>query len=95
MIDLLSNKYSMDELKKHIYEVNLWDILKTQKVDELFAVNYILSPKYQLSESEKTIDVQVVIYYQPHIKKEKLFFYLKNINLEEEDPDCIKFDEYI
>ena len=95
MLDLYKKKYSMDEIKIHIYDVNLWDILKTQVIDEEFAIKYILNPKYQLSESEKMIDVQVVMYHQPHIKKKKLLFYLKNFNVEEEEKNGIKFDEYI
>ena len=45
----------MEEIKKYIYQVNLWDILKTQKINEKFAIKYILNPKYQLTESEKMI----------------------------------------
>lgn len=95
MIDLKKNKYTMDVLIKNIYQVNLWDIIQTQVINEFFTVKYILNPKYQLSESEKCINVDMVMYYQPHLKKEKLFFYLKTICLDEEEEGDIKFDEYI
>lgn len=93
MLDLYKKKYSMEEMKKHIYDINLWDILKTQVIDEVFAIKYILNHRYQLSESEKMIDVQVVMLHQPHLKKKKLFFYLKNMDLND-DTDDIKFDDY-
>jgi len=92
-MDLQKNKYSMDEIKKQIYNVNLWDILRTQKIDEAFAVKYILNSIYQLTESEKTIDVNIVLFLQPHLKKKKLFEYLKTMNVEDDETD-IKFDEY-
>lgn len=92
-MNLQKNKYSMEDLKKHIYEVNLWDILKTQKIDEPFAVKYILNPNYQLTESEKKIDVNTIIFLQPHLKKKKLFHYLKTMNIDNDETD-IKFDDY-
>lgn len=95
MIDLKKNKYTMDVLIKNIYQVNLWDIIQTQVINEYFTVKYILNPKYQLSESEKCINVNMVMYYQPQLKKETLFFYLKTICLDEEEEGDIKFDEYI
>jgi hypothetical protein len=94
MIDLYNKKYLMTTLKKHIYEVNLWDILKTQKINEKFVILYILNPNFQLSESEKTIDVNSVIYYQPHLNKSNLFYYLKTIDFNNVEDD-INFDEYI
>ena len=93
MLDLNNKKYTMDEIKTNIYSVNLWDVLKTQKIDEKFAIKYILNPKYQLTESEKNIDIQDIIYQQPQLNKKKLFFYLKTINFN--DDDSVKnFDEY-
>jgi len=90
---LNNKKYTMDEIKTNIYSVNLWDVLKTQKIDEKFAIKYILNPKYQLTESEKNIDIQDIIYQQPQLNKKKLFFYLKTINFN--DDDSVKnFDEY-
>ena len=72
MLDLKNNQYDRETLKKHIYELNLWDILRTQKIDVTFAVRYILNPKYQLTDSEQTIDVKDVLFFQTHIDKRSL-----------------------
>ena len=37
----------------NIHKFNLWDILKTQKIDATFAVKYILFSRYVKTESEK------------------------------------------
>ena len=71
-LDLKNNQYDRETLKKHIYELNLWDILKTQKIDVSFAVRYILNTKYQLTDSEQSIDMKDVLFFQPHIDKRKL-----------------------
>jgi hypothetical protein len=94
MLDLNNKLYSMDTLKKHIYEVNLWDIIRKQKINEEFAVKYILNPRYHLTESEQCIHVNDVLFFQPQLKKEKIFFYLKKINFEDSD-SVDKFDIYI
>ena len=67
VLDLNNQQYDRERLKKHIYEVSLWDILKTQTIDVTFAVRYILNPKYQLTASEQCIDVKDVLFFQPHI----------------------------
>ena len=94
MIDLIHNQYSMDILKKHIYEVNLWDIIKKQKINEEFVVKYILNPRYQLTESEKCINIEDVLFFQPGLKREKICFYLKKIDFKDDD-SVDKFDTYI
>ena len=71
-LDLENNQYDRETLKKHIYELNLWDILKTQKIDVTFAVRYILNPKYQLSSSEQLIGIKDILFFQPHIDKKSL-----------------------
>jgi len=68
----LKHKHSRDILKKHIYELHLIDILKTQILDVKFIINYILNKNYQLTESEKLINIDMVLYYQPHINEEEL-----------------------
>ena len=93
MLDLYSKQYTMEEIKKYIYQVNLWDIIKTQKINEKFAIKYILNPKYQFTESEKMIGFQDIIYQQPHLNTKKLFFYLETINFNDDD-SVKKFDEY-
>jgi len=94
MIDLDTKHYSMDILKKHIYEVSLWDIIKKQKINEKFAVKYILNPRYQLTESEKCINIDNIIFFQPNLNREKILFYLKTINFDDDD-SVDKFDTYI
>ena len=93
MINLNKYQYSIEILKKHIYEVNLWDILKTQKINEEFAVKYILNPRYQISPSEENIDIGDILFFQPHLIRKKLFFYLKNINYQDDD-SIDNFDVY-
>ena len=72
MIDLYNNKYDRQTLKDNIYAVKLIDILKTQIIDVTFAVRYILNKNYQFSEEDEKIDVQTVLFYQPHITKNSL-----------------------
>jgi len=85
-IDLKNNQYDRETLKKHIYEVNLWEILKTQKIDVTFAVRYILNPNYQLTESEQCITEKDVLFFQPHINKRVLS---KEILLYDADDDSV------
>ena len=83
---LKKKQYDRETLKKHIYEVNLWDILKTQKIDVTFAVRYILNSNYQLTESEKLITMKDILFFQPHIHKYDLE---EEIMLYESDDDSI------
>jgi hypothetical protein len=94
MIDLNSKQYSMDILKKHIYEVNLWDIIKKQKINEKFVVQYILNPRYQLTESEMCLNINDILFFQPNLNREKILFYLKTIDFDDDD-SVDKFDTYI
>jgi hypothetical protein len=79
MLDLYNKKYDRETLKKHIYEVKLIDILKTQTIDVSFATKYILNRKYQLLKEETNITPKMVLYFQPHISsislKESLLLY--------------------
>jgi len=94
MIDLNTKQYSMDILKKHIYEVNLWDIIKKQKINEKFVVKYILNPRYQLTESEMSLNINDILFFQPKLNREKILFYLKTIDFDDDD-SVDKFDTYI
>ena len=85
-VDLKNNQYDRETLKKHIYELDLWEILKTQKIDVTFAVRYILNSNYQLTESEQFITYKDVLFLQPHIEKEVLF---KEILSYDSDDDSI------
>ena len=90
-IDLLNNSYSMNFLKENIYAIHFWELLKTQKIDEYFAVKYILNKKFQMTEEEETITIEDILKYQPHMKKEKLLRILSMAHLIEY-PD---FEKYI
>jgi len=70
MLDL-SNQYSEKILEKHIYEIHLMELLKTQKISASFAVRFLLNEKYQFLEDEK-ITIKNVLYYQPHLTREML-----------------------
>lgn len=76
MINLYNKLYSINDLKKNIHQINLWEILKTQIIDEEFSINYILNPKYRIAESEKFIDIEDILFHQPHLKKENLLLFL-------------------
>ena len=72
MLDLYNNKYDQQTLKIYIYQLNLIEILKTQKIDATFACKYILNKKYQLLKEETQITKEMVLFYQPHISPKTL-----------------------
>jgi hypothetical protein len=84
MLDLYNNKYDRKTLKKHIYEVKLIDILKTQTLDISFIVRYILSDLYQFHIDDMNLSVEDVIKYQPHINKKELEDALLEYNSDED-----------
>lgn len=84
MLDLCNIKYDRKTLKEHIYDVKLMDLLKTQILDITFIVRYILSDLYQLTEEDKSINIDIVIKYQPHIQREELIDALHNYNSDED-----------
>ena len=84
MLDLYNNKYDRKTLKEHIYDLKLIDILKTQTLDITFIVRYILSDLYQFDDQDRSIDVDMVIKYQTHIRKEELMELLLNYNSDED-----------
>jgi hypothetical protein len=90
MLDLQNNQYSQTILKKHIYEINLLDILKTQKIDAEFAVKYLLQKKYQLTRLEELITPKIVVYYQPHLLENELN---KQMLEYDSDQDSMNFEE--
>jgi len=87
-LDLDNNQYDIKILKQYIYALCFFKILKTQKIDEDFAVNYILNPDYQMTEYEQLITVNDVLHYQPHLKKEKF-----QISFRKYDPDAPNFEK--
>lgn len=52
--------------------INLWDLLKTQKIDANIAVKYILFSRYPKTESEKCINRDDILFLQPHISIKEL-----------------------
>ena len=68
MLDLINMKYDMDTLKKYIYAVSLYEILKTQIITMDFALKYILNKDYQLTKEEESITINDVLKYQPHLR---------------------------
>ena len=87
MLDLYNNKYDRQTLKENIYAFNLIDILKTQQLDTTFIVKYILNHLYQLTDEEKKINIDLVLQFQPHIKKDEL---LKELNKYNSDDDSVE-----
>ena len=87
MLDLYNIKYDRKTLKNNIYAVNLTDILKTQILDITFTVRYILIYLYQLTDEDKSINVDIVINYQPHIQREKLIEALSIYNSDDDSID--------
>jgi hypothetical protein len=84
MLDLYNNQYDRETLKKNIYSVKLLDIIKTQLLDTTFIVRYILSDLYQLTDEDKSIDVDMVLKYQPHIQKVELMNTLENYDSDDD-----------
>ena len=84
MLDLYNNKYDRVTLKQNIYLVKLIDILKTQILDISFIVRYILSDLYQLTDEDKSINIDLVLKLQPHIQREKLIISLKEYNSDDD-----------
>ena len=71
-LDLYNIKYSEEQLREYIYAVNLWDILKTQRISEEFAVEFILNKNFQLTEDEQRIGMMDVLNLQRHLSVHKL-----------------------
>jgi hypothetical protein len=92
MIFLYAKKYNRQTLKANIYAVKLLDILKSQVIDSTFAARYILNEKYQLHKDDKKITFDMVLKYQPHIKKNDL--YNQIINYESDDDSIEDFETY-
>ena len=70
--DLYTNLYDLSILKYNIYALNLFDIIKTQKLTPEFCVKYILNHTFQLTKEEENITIKDIIQYQTHISYEEL-----------------------
>ena len=84
MLDLYNNKYDRMTLKQNIYAVKLIDILKTQTLDISFIAHYILSDLYQLTDEDRSINIDLVLKLQSHIQREELIIALKEYNSDDD-----------
>ena len=94
MLDLQRNKYSIETLKKHIYSHGIIEFLETQRLTADFIINYVLNPKYQLSDADATITISDVLRYQPHITKMELILAisLNSSDVENNDDEEVDID---
>lgn len=89
MLDLYNIQYDLQILKENIFDVSLWDILKTQKLTSDFCVKYILNKKYQLEKKDETITIHDVIKLQSHISKNDLLVGMANYS-----PDDDSYEDF-
>jgi hypothetical protein len=90
MFNLFNNKYDRQILKDNIYNVDFFDLLKTQKIDATFAVRYILNKKYDLDNKYKIITPEFVIKFQPHIKIDDIRYEI--LNYDSDDDSVADFE---
>ena len=90
MFNLYTNKYDRQTLKDNIYNVDFFDLLKTQVIDTTFAVRYILNKKYDLHDKYELITPELIIRLQPHIKIHDLRNEI--LNYESDDDSVTDFD---
>ena len=88
---LKNNNYSMIILKNNIYLWSLIEILKTQHLTKEFIIHYILNKDYQLTKEENEITIDMVLYWQKHIKKNDLL----NLHLDNKRKDSFSFEDYL
>jgi len=65
--DLYKKQHDYETLKANIYAVSLLDILKTQKLTSDFCAKYILNKDFQFLDEDKSITLEMVKNYQPHL----------------------------
>jgi hypothetical protein len=90
MFNLFTNKYDRQTLKDNIYNVDFFDLLKTQVIDATFAVRYILNKKYDLDNKYELITPELIVKLQPHIKIDDLRDEI--LNYESDDDSVTDFD---
>lgn len=93
MLDLYTQKYDRDTLKRNIYSVNLWDVVKTQVLDASFIVRYILNPTYQLTKEEETMELDQILRYQPHLERNEIE--KEQATYDSDDDSIDTFDTYL
>jgi hypothetical protein len=90
MLDLYNKQYDRQTLKDHIYAIDFFDLLRTQKIDATFAVRYLLNKKYDLEDKYKILTPELVVRLQPHIKIEDLRNEI--LNYESDDDSVTDFE---
>lgn len=90
MLDLYEKQYDRQTLKDHIYAIDFFDLLRTQKIDATFAVRYLLNKKYDLDNKYKILTPGLVIRLQPHIKIDDLRFEI--LNYDSDDDSVTDFE---
>jgi len=90
MLDLYNKQYDRQTLKDNIYDINFFDLLKTQKIDVTFAVRYLLNKKYDLEDKYKILTPEIIVRLQPHIKIEDLINEI--LNYESDDDSVTDFE---
>ena len=92
MLDLQRNQYSIETLKKHIYSHRIIEFLETQRLTADFIINYVLNPKYQLSDADAKITISDILRCQPHITKMELVLAITLNSNDAENNDDVDVD---
>jgi hypothetical protein len=93
-LDLQHNRYDRNTLKKHIYSVKLIDLVKTQHLDTLFVVRYILKTNYQFCDEDKNIVIDTILFYQKHLERNKLMAEIENYTSDDDSIEPFDSDSY-
>jgi len=87
MLDLYNNQYSRQILKDHIYAIDFFDLLRTQKIDATFVVRYLLNKNYDLDDKYKILTPELIVRLQPHIKIEDIRYEILNYDSDDDSVD--------
>ena len=73
-LDLNNIHYSINDLKRIVEcsGVSLKCIIRTQILTIEFCKDYILNKEYHILDSDSNIDINYILTYQKHIKKNEL-----------------------
>ncbi len=77
---LKTNQYPIEIIEKNINNLNLWDILTTQKLTPEFCIKYIYllnDNKYTKNDCDEEIYLHDILTNQPHITKKELDYYIE------------------
>jgi len=90
MLNLQKQQYDRKTLKDNIYNMDFFELLKTQHIDATFAVRYILNRKYDLDDQYKSITPKVVVLHQPHIPLRDLI--IESLRYDSDDDSVEDFE---